>query len=92
LVPQFLVQKCLKLVEICNPGFFYWAILWRLIEALGLQRVEFFVRSLSYYGQSVELFLEIDNFLSNSVKMEQKQHKIALFLPINEKLANKKDF
>ena len=71
---------------------FYWAILWRLIEALGLRRVEFFVRSLSYFGQILELFLEIDNFLSNSVKMEQKQHEITLFLPINGKFVNKNDF
>ena len=52
----------------------------------------FFVRSLSYFGQILELFLEINNFLSNSVKMEQKQHEITLFLPINGKFDNKNYF
>ena len=70
---------------------FFWAILWRLIEALGLRRVEFFVRSLSYFGQILELFLEIYIFLSNSVKIEQKTTKITLFLPKNGKFVNKND-
>ena len=61
----------------------------RLLASEGLS---FFVRSLSYFGKILELFLEIDNLFSNSVKMEQKQHEISLFLPINGKFVNKNDF
>ena len=61
----------------------------RLLASEGLS---FFVRSLSYFGQILELFLEIDNFHSISMKIEQKQHEFTLFLPINGKFVNKNDF
>jgi len=39
-----------------------------------------FVRSLSYFGQNLWLFLDFDNVLSISVKMEQKQQEITLLM------------
>ena len=61
----------------------------RLLASEGLS---FFVKSLSYFGEILELFSELNNFLSNSVKMEQKQHEITLFLPLYGIFANKNDF
>ena len=71
---------------------FYWAIFWRLIEALGLLRVEFLIRSFSYFGQILELFLENNYFLSNSVKMEQNTPQNHSFSAYNGKFVNKNDF
>ena len=81
------------LVKVTSEKFnerIFWAISWSLIEALGFRRVEFFVRSLGYFGQILELCLEINNFLSNSMKMEQKQQEAALSLPRNGRFVNNK--
>ena len=41
----------------------FWAILWRLIEALASEGVSFFANSLSCFGHILELFLKIKVFL-----------------------------
>ena len=46
---------------------FFWAILWRLIEALASEGLSFFSNSLSYFGHILELFLKIKGFLQKSL-------------------------
>ena len=67
---------------------FYWAILWRLIEALGLQRVEFLSDPWVILAKTLS-FLDFDNVFSISVQMEQKQQEITLLM---EFFKNKSDF
>ena len=53
---------------------FYWAILWRLIEALGLQRVEFLSDPWVILAKSVS-FLDFDNAFQFQCKWSKNNKK-----------------
>ena len=100
LVPAFEVAKFRTAAKVaksrpssCRFILRHWAILWRLIEALSLRRVDFFCQILELFWPNPRYFQKlIIPTLSNLVKMEQKQHEITLFLPMNGKFVNENDF